>query len=303
MSATVRTAKKWLLGREIAHMIANTTVFETKENESEKVSHGKAAKLIGTSQTRMTGLVNGGGRIKPEELELLAQRLGFTDPRLIEVLLDLCQDSHKRVGWTTGYNRAYSEDFRLRVDLERHAELIRTVEVEVMPGLLQCERYIRALHEDVGDEHGVTEEDFVQARLQRQRVLDGTNAPEHRVVMSESCLWREYAPPEVMREQLDHLIKLSRRSNVTLQLMPFRFRSGMRSPMNHPFTLLRVPNPGVTGPLDVTYLEGLGDIRYLDKPTAITAHDTAFHRLTSQALNPDDTRKFIRHTIKNRTNQ
>jgi Domain of unknown function (DUF5753) len=300
MSGTIRTAKKLLLGREIAHMIANTTVFTTDGNE--KLSHTKAAALIETSQTRMTGLLNGTGSIKPAELELLAIRLGFTDQAHIDTLLELRRNSHQRGAWATGYNRAYAEDFRLRVDLERHADLIRTVEVEIMPGLAQCEAYIRALHQGFDDQHGVTEEDFIQARLQRQQVLLRDDSPEYRVVMSESCLWREYATPEIMREQLDHLITLSRRPNVVLQVLPFRFRAGVCTPMNHPFVLLRVPSPGAAGPLEVAYLEGLGDIRYLDKDTALTAHDNTFHRLSTHALNANDTRKFIRHTTKTRTN-
>ncbi|MBO0808044.1 MAG: helix-turn-helix domain-containing protein, partial [Actinobacteria bacterium] len=135
MSTTVRTAKKLLLGREIAHMI-----------QTAGVSQADAAKLIETSPSRIATLLNGGGTVSPGDLELLARRLGFADEGYKESLLQLRRDNHKRGYWTTGHNRAYAEDLRLLVDLEKHADQIRSAQVEVVPGLLQCETYVRAQH-------------------------------------------------------------------------------------------------------------------------------------------------------------
>lgn len=114
------------------------------------------------------------------------------------------RDNHKRGFWTTGHRRAYHEDFRLMVDLESHADLIRWVECETMPGLAQCETYIREQFQACDDQDAAAVEELVQARLARQSVvLDGST--EYRVVMSESCLRRERGGPDVMREQIDHL--------------------------------------------------------------------------------------------------
>lgn len=283
MPATVRTAKKLLLGREIAHMLDVAGYSQTN-----------AADVLETTQSRIAGLINGGGSITPGDLNLLATTLGFTDEGYHEALRELRRDNHKRGFWTTGHNRAYSEDIRLLIDLEKHAEQIRTAEVEVVPGLLQCEAYVRAMHDDQAASEEVSVEDRVQARLARQTIFDKPELTRAHFVLSESCLRRKWADAATMREQMDYLISMSDRPNIMLQVLPFDAPPGRRSPIGNHFVLLSVPSPGAAGPLELAYIEGEGEIRYQDDKKALKAHDAAWARLTSAALNFNDSRKFIK---------
>lgn len=285
MPATVRTAKKLLLGREIAHMI-----------ESAGVSQSDAAKLIETSQSRVALLINGGGSISPGDLVMLADKLGFNYEGYKEALRELRRDNHKRGFWSTGHNRAYSEDLRLLVDLEKHADQIRAAQVEVIPGLLQCESYVRAVHAD-HPEQNVPLEDRIKARLARQDILDEPHPAMVQFVLSESCVRRVGGDANVMREQVDHLIKLSRRPNIMLQVMPFERPPGQRSPIASPFTLIHVPSPGAAGPLELVYVEGEGEIRYLDDKKALAAHEAAWARVSNAALRFEETRKFLKSIV------
>lgn len=286
MPATVRTAKKLLLGREIAHMI-----------ESAGISQGQAAKLIETSQSRIALLINGGGSISPGDLVLLADKLGFSDEGYKEALRQLRRDNHKRGFWTTGHNRGYSEDLRLLVDLEKHADQISSAQVEVIPGLLQCESYVRAQHADLTETSDVPLEDQIKARLARQEILDKPEPPVVQFVLSESCLRRVWGDAEGMREQIDYLIKLSKRPNIMLQVMPFDQSPGHRSPIASPFTLIHVPSPGAAGPLELVYVEGEGEIRYLDDKKALAAHQAAWARVSNAALRFEETRKFLKSIL------
>lgn len=281
--ATIRTAKKLMLGRELAHMI-----------ETAGASQADAAKLIETSQSRIAGLITGSGSMSPGDLELLANKLGFTDEGYKETLRELRRDNHRRGFWTTGHNRAYSEDLRLRIDLEKHADQIRVAEVEVVPGLLQCEAYVRAQYADQPEVDGLTPDDQVQARLARQDILDKAEPPMVQFVLSESCLRRMWGDAATMREQIDHLIKMSNRPNVMIQVMPFNVAPGRRSPISNRFTILRVPSPGAAGPLELAYTEGEGEIRYLDDKRALAAHDKAWARLTAAAHGYGESRKFMK---------
>jgi predicted XRE-type DNA-binding protein len=283
MSATVRTAKKLLLGREISHMIEKAGVSQTD-----------AANLIETSQPRIAGLISGGGNISPGDLVLLATKLGFTDDGYQEALRELRRDNHKRGFWSTGHNRAYSEDLRLLIDLEKHADQIRSVEAEIMPGLLQCEAYVRAQYAGEPQRDGLTIDDLVRARLARQEILDKPEPPTVQFVMSESCLRRVWGDGAVMREQIEHVIALSNRKNVMVQVVPFVAPLGRRATIGNRFVLLRVPSPGAAGPLELAYTEGEGEIRYLDDKNALAAHDAAWARLTSAALSFEDSRKFMK---------
>lgn len=286
MPATVRTAKKLLLGREIAHMI-----------ERAGVSQGEAAKLIETSQSRIALLINGGGSISPGDLVMLAGKLGFEDEGYKEALLELRRDNHKRGFWRTGHNRAYSEDLRLLVDLEKHTDQIRSAQVEVVPGLLQSEPYVRAQHAEQPGSDDVSLEDRIAARLARQDILDKADPPAVQFVLSESCLRRTCGDAEVMRAQIDYLIKLSKRPNVMLQVMPFGQPAGQRSPIKSPFTMIHVPSPGAAGPLELVYVEGEGEIRYLDDKKALAAHEAAWARVSNAALRFEETRKFLKSVL------
>jgi hypothetical protein len=290
--AKLRTARKLLLGREIAHMI-----------EAAGVSQAEAGAIIESSQSRIAGLISGAGTIAVGDLELLATRLGFTDEGYRESLRELRRDNHRRGFWSTGHNRAYSEDLRLLIDLEKHADQIRWTEVEVVPGLAQTEAYARGMHADQPEINGVTNEDRVAARLARQGILEKGEPPTVHFVLSESCLRRRWASAEVMRDQIEHLIALSDQPNVMIQVMPFRTAPGRRCPIGTRFTLLRVPSPGEAGPLELAYTEGEGEIRYLDDKKALAAHDSAWARLTNVALRFDETREFLRAVAREYTEE
>ncbi|MGP4015054.1 DUF5753 domain-containing protein [Saccharopolyspora sp. 5N708] len=169
----------------------------------------------------------------------------------------------------------YSEDLRLLVDSEKHADQIRSVQVEVVPGLVQCESYVRAMHADEPDNQDVSLEDKIRARLARQDILDKPEPPVVHFVLSESCLRRVWGDSEVMREQIDYLIKLSDRPNIHLQVMPFDQPHGRRSPIGNRFTMIRMPTSGAAGPLELVYVEGEGEIRDLDDKKALAAHEKA----------------------------
>jgi hypothetical protein len=256
------------------------------------------AELIKFRPQKMTDVINGRAAISYGDLLTLARELsleqGYTD-----TLVALHQDSNKRGFWSTGYNRAYHDDFRLLVDLERSADLLRCLESEIAPDLVQCEAYIRALFSAHGSDGDVTVEDWVQARLQRQEVLTRDHPVQYHVVLSESSLWREYGGVSVMREQINHMITLSKRENVLLQVLTFKERASGTQVATRPFIMVRVPSPGVAGPLELGYIQGEKEIRYIDDKKALDAYEKAWRLLTSAALPAEDSRRFMRY-IENR---
>lgn len=285
--ARTRTLKKWLLGREIQWMINKAGM-----------SQADAAKIIECSQSKIALLADGSGTIAVGDLELLARQLGFDNGEYIERLRELRRDAQKRGRWATGYNRAYAEDLRLFIEAEAAADRIRIAQAEVVPGLVQIESYARAQHSDGPDEGGgLTVDDLVAARLARQNILDSEDPPQLHIVMSESCLRRRWADRETMRHQIEHLINLSNRRKVLIQVVPFDVEHGRRSPVGHRFTMLHVPTPGMAGPLEFVYAEGVGDIRYIDQERAVVEHEEAWSLLQTIALNPGQTREFMQRVL------
>lgn len=100
--------------------------------------------------------------------------------------------------------------FRPWLEEEARASALRWVELSIIPGILQTEEYARAL---LGDD-----ESAVRARMERQKILDREDPPRMHFVIDEAVLYRERGGPEVMRAQLEHLLKMVSR-RVTIQIV------------------------------------------------------------------------------------
>lgn len=100
-------------------------------------------------------------------------------------------------------------------DYEQHATMIRWFEPLLVPGLLETERYAHAALS--WKPFAADAEATLRDRLARQLVLDRT---ELRVLLLGSVLDRQVGSPDVMCEQIAHLISMGERSSVALQIVP-----------------------------------------------------------------------------------
>jgi transcriptional regulator with XRE-family HTH domain len=283
--ATTPTSKKVQVGLVIKRMI-----------EAKGLSYAEAGKLIGISQSRISELVAGKGSIGMGDLKLLSERLGFTDDTHIDFLLSLRADWNKRGAWSSYTGPAvFHEDVQLIVDMEWDALSMRCVGSEIVPGLLQCEHYIRAVFANWTSTEGrAAFEDVVRTRVERQAVLDKPGNPlQLHAVLSESCLRREVGGAQTMIQQLKHLGEVSRRPNVILQVIPFKVMPTGTAVDR--FQLLELPSSGLIGPIGLAYTESPGEIRFIDRMEALISYHRAWSRLTAVALSPDETRKFLRY--------
>ena len=96
-----------------------------------------------------------------------------------------------------------------------------------------------------------------------------------------------------MRGQLEHLIELSQRPNVTIQIIPFQ--AGGHAVVGGSFSLLHFAEHDLP---DVVYLEQLHSAQYLDKPDTVAAYQGAMDLLCSTALNPASSRELLRSALR-----
>jgi hypothetical protein len=99
--------------------------------------------------------------------------------------------------------------------IEARATVICWFAALLMPGLVQTEAYARAALGWKPD--SATTEANLKNRLARQAALDRL---ELRVVILESVLYREVGDAATMAGQIEHLLELGARPNVTLQILP-----------------------------------------------------------------------------------
>ena len=255
------------------------------------VTPDRAARHLGCRVSKISRIELAQSNISAGDVKLLAELYGDT-PQHTEILLDLARGQRQRGRWD-GHRAVYPEWFRTFVDLEQDAANLRSVEVEVIPGLLQTERYIRALHADaqpVGPNDDV--ENGVIARKERQTIFTKEDPPEASFILSESCLRRRVGDSDVMREQLRHLAEMARLHNVQIQVLPFDAKT-YGSRIVYRFTLLTIPAPGISSPLEFVYVEGYDDARYLDDKEAVAAYISLWGRLQAAALGPVESLDFI----------
>jgi DNA-binding XRE family transcriptional regulator len=103
---------------------------------------------------------------------------------------------------------------------ERLAVLLREWQPSLIPGLLQTADYARAIFTSWRRDSGDAVEVNVAARIDRQRILDGEGPPDLRVLLDEAVLCREVGSAAVMHGQLEHLLGMARRPNVSVQVVP-----------------------------------------------------------------------------------
>jgi hypothetical protein len=90
-----------------------------------------------------------------------------------------------------------------------------------VPGLLETEKYARALITGTGVGASAERIDAqVAARMERQAIMDRDDPPRVCAIVDVRVLRYEIGDAQVMHDQIEHLIELSHRPNVTLHVLP-----------------------------------------------------------------------------------
>ncbi|MGH3846976.1 MAG: DUF5753 domain-containing protein, partial [Pseudonocardiaceae bacterium] len=208
-------------------------------------------------------------------------------------LLTLAREAN-RPGWLQAYSGAMPAWFRPYVDLEEAAQVIRTYEVQFIPGLLQTEEYARAIMAQGASETSETEiARRVELRLRRQRILTASNPTRMWAVIDEAALWRPIGGSEVTRAQLRALLDFARLQHITVQVMPFRV--GGHAGEAGAFTILRFPEPELH---DIAYVEQLTGAMYLERDDDMDHYGAAMERLCVQSASPEESMDLISKIIR-----
>ncbi|PZT77963.1 MULTISPECIES: DUF5753 domain-containing protein [unclassified Streptomyces] len=175
----------------------------------------------------------------------------------------------------------YAPKFLNWAKLERTARVISAYETMLIPGLLQTEAYALALYR--ARVPAYTEAEIIQhveARLERQAVLDRTPPPRVGFVIEESVLDRTLGGPEVLKEQLRHLLDcIERYNHLTVQVMPSSQHT--HAGLNGPMQLMTTAEGRA-----LLFAEGQGGDRLISKPEQVGDMIDLFGILRAQALNP-----------------
>ncbi|MFD6194336.1 helix-turn-helix domain-containing protein [Streptomyces sp. NPDC060275] len=179
--------------------------------------------------------------------------------------------------------------FQPYAEMEAKAAYISTYQAQLVYGLLQTEEYARAV---LGVEGGNVDE-MVAARLERQRILQRDQPPALWVILDEAALLREIGGPEVMRDQLAHLLGFTAAPWVQIQVLPLA--AGQHTGMMGTFNLLRFD----TDP-DLFYMDSYDRGHMTASPDVIKERSFGYARLQASALSPEDSARLITRVMEER---
>ena len=256
------------------------------------VTRDKAGYEIRASESKISRMELGRVSLKERDVVDLLKLYGVDDAGERERLLTLAREANTP-GWWHSYGDVLSTWFQNYLDLEQAAELIRTYEIQFVPGLLQTDAYARAV---ITLGHGTATAEEIDRRadlrMARKQMLQRDESPRLWAVLDEAVLRRPIGGKEVLREQIESLLAMCVQPSVRLQVIPFS--SGGHAAAGGAFTILRFPYPDMP---DVVYLEHLTSGLYLDKREDVDQYAAAMGRLTIEAEPPARTPDLLRKAL------
>ncbi len=256
--------------------------------DASKKSSVEVSKQLEWSPGKLTRMERNGEtkRYSPNDIKRLCDEVYETDARTRDYLMQLARDGRLR-GWWEPYDEQLPKALSTLIGLEAEASELLTYQT-VVPGLFQIEPYARALFETADDVDAEEIEDRIKVRLKRQEILEGPDATRVWAVLDEAAFRRQIGGPEVMQAQLEHLVKLARTPQVTIQVIPFAV-GAHRGAGNPSFTIVRFPHPA---DLDAVHSDNIVGELVVDDETQVGQFDLAFRHLIGAALSPADTVKW-----------
>ncbi|MGH3825426.1 MAG: helix-turn-helix domain-containing protein [Pseudonocardiaceae bacterium] len=269
------SALRWLIGVELANFRRRAGRRATD-----------AAKAIGCSQGKIGHMESGRNQQQPAEVTDLLRYYG-ADLADIERLASLAGGADRQTWWAP-WTEVVPDWLRTFVGLEGLARTASDYATFVVPALLQTSDYSLGATAGGGRVRPDHTERVVGLRMDRQRRLDSESEPLHLVALiEESVLDRPIGGPAVMRGQLEHLIALSERDNVDIQVLPTSV--GFHDGGVGAFTLLDFAQAQ-----SIAYVEIVNGAVYVQDQDEVAGYTRIITMLREIALSPADTVAAIR---------
>lgn len=252
--------------------------------EAVGLSSGQAARDLGWHAPKLTRFERADRTPSQGDLTVLLDLYQVHDDQLRDGLARLLRESNER-GWWSDYRDVFGRS--ALPDFEAEAETIRTYEAQVIPGLLQVPEYIEAVFRGGAARPDYVVQRHVDARLERQRILEGHDPTRLCAVVDEAALRRMVGGPDVMVRQLDHLLHMAVRHHIDLRVLPFA--SGAHAAMSGSFMILEFPDAAAP----VAFTASVTSNLFVEERHQLNRCYDVYGLLQGAALLPDQSVGFI----------
>ena len=260
-----------------------------KLREEAKLRLDDVATQLMISSSKLSRLENGQGIPQQRDVRDLINFYQVAGTPMAERLMRWTREG-RRQGWWMDFSDVVGEALDAYLAMESGASVMRSFAPTILPGLLQTENYARALLRELFPRRSNKDvEQLVKIRLRRKEHLLRADEPLRLLaVIDEATLRRIVGSKDIMREQLEALIKFSRLPNVALQVFPFA--AGAHEAMTGMFTVFQFADDIDRDVVDVE--SHLGD-RYLEQESHVLLYLRIFDSVSHRSLDPAASREFI----------
>jgi len=257
--------------------------------ERAQLTQEQAADLLEWSLSKIIRIEAGTVGISSTDLRATLQLYNVTSPAEVSRLLELARVARQR-DWLAPYKDHFPTAFAAYLGLEMQASALYFYQPVIVPGILQTDAYASAVIPATApaDPPGDRQEMSKRLRAERQQKLLNTDGPLIDVVLDESVLHRVFGGPEIMNDQLQHLVVLGGSPHVKLRILPF---TASINTISGPFVVLEFADQSDA---DTVYLENaVSSSHVLDREDGVAMHRRVFDRLAAAALAPNESLGYI----------
>ena len=277
-------ALRWLIGVEL-----------TNYRKQSGVTQAAAAKAIGVSPGMIGHYEVGKYFPAPEQVAKLLELYGA--PRHDIDRLSTLAGRSDQGSWLARWSDIIPDWARTYVGLEGLASHVISYMPLVMPSLVQTREYAAGVTTPSARVRPDQQERMVALRMERKDRLFADDRPLHlTALIEESILDRPIGgtnAPLVMRDQLRHLIDLSKRDNVEILVLPTAI--GRHDGLEGRFTVLHfLDAKGSKQAQSIGYVEIPDDAVYIQDQLQVEKYTRSAELLRSVALSQPQSVKAIK---------
>jgi hypothetical protein len=248
----------------------------------------EAASLHRTDRTTVSNTESARSGVSSDRVRVWAANYRCPDAEYVDALVEMARE--RGPYWWDEYRDSLPAGLLDIAEMEHYASALRSAQIMHMPGLLQLPDYMRGIFaEAVPVMSSADVERHVAFRAKRAQLLDRSDPPACEFLIHEAALQMRFGDRSVLLRQIEHLLKQSERTNVTLRVVPFSAGGFANAGSSTLYACGPVPE------LDAVQIDVPTGVTFLHAVTHLVNYRAVLDRMRERALEPDETLDFIHH--------
>ena len=254
-----------------------------EEREARKVGLRVLADMLGILPQLLSAWEKGHRLPSVEDVSSILALLGITGEQR-DRIRTLARHA-REPNWLASSNADISHALTALLTFEGTATKIASWSPLLIPGLLQTPDYIRSIM-DASKVKIEEADERLRIRLKRQSVLTRRDPVVFRALIGEWALRETVGNPDIMSDQIDHLLGMSQRTNISVRIVPAG--TGYHSGLLGPFEIYEFAD---TPP--ITFVEHVRSSAFLHEGEQTRVHQRVAKMLGERALSEAASRELL----------